>query len=267
MKPQILIFDSGLGGLSIARAVRRALAGADITYAADNAAFPYGNLDDDELVARVSLVMEAMKRKVRPDVVVIACNTASTLALEALRRRFHFPFVGTVPAIKPAAALSDSGIIGVLATPGTVERDYTRALIQTYAHHRDVVLHGCGRLAAIAEAVLRGEEPCSSEISSEIAPAFVERDGKKTDVLVLGCTHYPLIADEIGKAAPWPVQLVDPSEAIARRVAHILDELDLPLFDEPSPGFAFLTNADDSHIHVLEREGFAETEILSIYSA
>lgn len=264
MNPRVLIFDSGLGGLSIARALRKALPGTLLAYAADNAAFPYGNWGDDELVARISLVIGAMKRETRPDVAVIACNTASTLALEELRRRFHFPFVGTVPAIKPAAALSDTGIIGVLATPGTVDRKYTQALVQTYAYHREVVLHGCERLASMAEAVLRGEGACGTEITAEIAPAFVERDGKKTDVLVLGCTHYPLIASEIAAAAPWPVTLIDPSEAIARRVAHVLNELDLPVSADSTPGAAFLTHGDENHIGVLEREGFTEMKILNV---
>ena len=113
--------------------VAEAHAGAHLVYAADDAGFPYGRLSEEELVARVLSVMERLVARFHPDLAVIACNTASTLVLPALRARFAIPFVGTVPAIKPAAALTRSGLVSVLATPGTVARDYTRGLIQTYA--------------------------------------------------------------------------------------------------------------------------------------
>jgi glutamate racemase len=222
--PRILLFDSGMGGLTVAQAVARQLPDATLIYAADNVGFPYGAWEEAALVARIRSVMAQLIGKAEPDVVVVACNTASTIALADLRATFNVPFVGTVPAIKPAAAQTGSGIIGVLATPGTVKREYTRALIDQFAAHCEVVLHGAENLAAMTEAALRGEELNQSALRQEIAPVFVERGGKRTDVVVLGCTHYPLIADAIASVAPWPVTLIDPAPAIARRVADVADE-------------------------------------------
>ncbi len=221
--PSVLVFDSGSGGLTVARAVREAMPGAALVYAADNAAFPYGNWAEAKLVARIVMVMDRLIDAVRPDCVVIACNTASTLALTALREEFRLPFVGTVPAIKPAARMTVSGVIGVLATPATVRREYTQALIHTYAYHCKVLLHGAPRLAELAEAKLRGETVAADAVAAEIAPVFRRRGGKPTDVVVLGCTHYPLLIDEITAAAPWPVTFVDPAPAIARRVVSLME--------------------------------------------
>src|SRR5919205_443666 len=150
--PTILVFDSGLGGLTVFAEVARARPDARFVYAADDAGFPYGRLDEDTLVARVLAVMERLVARHAPDLVVVACNTASTLLLPHLRQRFDMPFVGTVPAIKPAAGLSKSKRVSILGTPGTVARDYTRDLIHTYAGDCRVTLVGAKRLAALAEA-------------------------------------------------------------------------------------------------------------------
>jgi glutamate racemase len=160
-----------------------------------------------------------------PDLVVIACNTASTLALGALRDRFGVPFVGTVPAIKVAAALSRSRMIGVLATPGTARREYTQDLISDFAADCRVVLAASPGLAQLAERKLLGRTPVPSEIEREIKPAFVDYDGKRTDVVVLACTHYPFLLDELAQAAPWPVHFIDPADAIARQAAVVLADL------------------------------------------
>jgi glutamate racemase len=220
--PRILLFDSGMGGLTVASAVRQAEPGATLIYAADNAAFPYGAWDEPQLVKRIVAVIGKLIDETRPDLVVIACNTASTLALTALRERYIVPFVGTVPAIKPAAEQTKSGLIGVLATPGTVNREYTKTLIHTYAFHCKVFLHGARRLAEIAEAKLKGQKVDPEELKHEIAPVFRKRDHKQTDVVVLGCTHYPLLLDEMRAMAPWPVTYIDPAPAIARRVSDLL---------------------------------------------
>jgi glutamate racemase len=222
MSARILLFDSGMGGLTVARAVRAELPDATLLYAADNAAFPYGAWDEPALVERIVRVVGALIERTNPDLVVIACNTASTLALAALRERYTLPFVGTVPAIKPAAAQTKSGIIGVLATPGTAKREYTHALIHTYAYHCKVFLHGAKRLAEIAEAKLKGHRVSEAELREEIAPVFRTRDGKRTDVVVLACTHYPLLTADIEQVAPWPVSYLDPAPAIARRVTDVL---------------------------------------------
>ena len=222
--PRILLFDSGMGGLTVARAVATQSPEAHLVYAADNAGFPYGAWTEAALAARIVGVIGRLIEKTGPHIVVIACNTASTIALAALRETYKVPFVGTVPAIKPAAAQTRSGIIGVLATPGTVSREYTRALIRAHAHHCQVVLHGSRRLAEIAELKLNGHAVDLEQLRHETAPVYLRRDGLSTDVVVLGCTHYPLLVEEIETVAPWRVEYLDPAPAIARRVADVLDE-------------------------------------------
>ena len=221
-RQRVLVFDSGSGGLSVSGAVREQLPGVDLIYAADVAAFPYGKWSEVLLVRRILKVMRELIDATRPDCVVIACNTASTLALDALREEFRVPFVGTVPAIKPAGAQTRSGVIGVLATPGTVKREYTRTLIHTYAYHCKVLLHGAPHLAEIAERKLAGHPVDSKTLLAEIKPVFRSRGGARTDVVVLGCTHYPLLMEELVEVAPWPVTWIDPAPAIARRTASIL---------------------------------------------
>jgi glutamate racemase len=200
VQPRILLFDSGMGGLTVARAVARQLPEAHLVYAADNAAFPYGAWKENALVGRIVKVLGKLIEAVKPDVVVIACNTASTIALAELRAAYKVPFVGTVPAIKPAAAQTKTGVIGVLATPGTVSREYTHSLIHTFAYHCKVVLHGAPRLAEMAERKLKGHGINLDDLREEVAPVFRKREGKATDVVVLGCTHYPLLTEDMH---PW----------------------------------------------------------------
>jgi glutamate racemase len=217
--PRALVFDSGLGGLSVLAEVRRLRPDVEIIYAADDAAFPYGRLSEAALVGRVETVMARLIGETEPDIVIIACSTASTLALPPLRAAYPgLPFVGTVPAIKPAAAASRSRLISVLATRGTVARDYTHALVREHAADCEVTLVGSPALAVIAERVMRDETVDEAEIAREIAPCFVENDGRRTDQIVLACTHFPLIKDRLERLSPWPVGFVDPAPAIARRL-------------------------------------------------
>jgi glutamate racemase len=220
---RLLVFDSGIGGLSVAGEIRRAMPAAEMIYVADDAGFPYGERTDDDLTAHVVELIGALIGLFEPDAVVIACHTASTLVLPPLRDRFPIPFVGTVPAIKPAAERTRSGLISVLATPGTMRRDYTRALIESHASHCAVRLVGSANLAPIAEAFMRGEPVDDAAIRAEIAPAFVEAaDGRRTDTIVLACTHYPFLKADFDRLAPWPVEWIDPAPAIARRAASVV---------------------------------------------
>jgi glutamate racemase len=220
--PTILVFDSGLGGLSVFRELARARPDARFVYAADDAAFPYGALSEEALIARVMAVMEHLIARHAPDAVVIACNTASTLVLAPLRARFSLPFVGTVPAIKPACESSLTRQVSVLATPGTVRRDYTQKLIQDFAGDCQVTLVGSTRLAPLAEAAMRGEGVSDEEIAAEIAPAFMREGRARTDTVVLACTHYPLLLGRLQQVAPWPVRWIDPAPAIARRLSSLI---------------------------------------------
>ncbi|MEJ2624397.1 MAG: glutamate racemase [Pseudolabrys sp.] len=218
----IVIFDSGLGGLTVFREVARARPDARFVYVADDAGFPYGGVAEDALIARVRQVVGAAIAQHAPDLIVVACNTASTLALGDLRAHFSVPFVGTVPAVKPACAQSQSKRIAVLGTEATVAREYTHALIREFAAACVVDLIGSPRLAPFAEAALAGAPVDDADIAAEIAPCFVDKDGSRTDTVVLACTHYPLLLDHFRKLAPWPVTWLDPAPAIARRVADLL---------------------------------------------
>jgi glutamate racemase len=225
MTPKILVFDSGLGGLTVFAPIVKVRPDADFIYCADDAGFPYGALSEAALVARVMAVMETQIDAHTPDMIVIACNTASTLVLPHLRARWpQIPFVGTVPAIKPAAALSRSKMISVLATPGTVARDYTQQLIHDFAGDCVVTLVGSVPLARLAEDFMHGAVVADTDIAREIAPCFKEHGGARTDVVTLACTHYPLLLDAFQRLAPWQVEWIDPAPAIARRVDQLLGE-------------------------------------------
>jgi glutamate racemase len=220
--PAILVFDSGLGGLTVHRTVAAARPDATLVYAADDAFFPYGRHDEDQLIARVVAVMARLLAAYRPDLVVVACNTASTLVLPQLRAAFAVPFVGTVPAIKPACAASVSRRVSVLGTEATVKREYTHTLIRDFAGGCAVTLVGSPRLAELAEADFQGAPVADTDIAHEIAPCFVTAGGARTDTVVLACTHYPLLLSRLERLAPWPVRFVDPAPAIARRVTDLL---------------------------------------------
>ncbi len=222
--PRLLFVDSGLGGLTVLSAARNSVPEADVLYIADDAGFPYGSKSDEALAARLFTVIGAGVRDYEPDCIVLACNTASTIALQTLRQNFPIPIVGTVPAVKPAAALTKSGLVSVLATPATVAREYTRCLIKQFGAEARFTLVGAPTLAALAEAHASGAAVDEDAIAREIAPAFVDRDSTRTDVVVLGCTHYPLLLDKLDAAAPWPVAWLDPAPAIARRIANVLAE-------------------------------------------
>lgn len=222
--PRVLVFDSGLGGLTVYPEVTAVVPDGFFVYVADDAVFPYGRLNEATLVARVLDVMRVAIEAFAPEAVVIACNTAATLVLPSLRTAWpDIAFVGTVPAIKPAASASTSKMISVLATPGTVAREYTRDLIRSFAGDCLVTLVGARRLAGLAEATMRGEAVDHNAIAAEIAPAFVAESRRRTDTVVLACTHYPLLLPVLTALAPWPVHWLDPAPAIARRVAQVLD--------------------------------------------
>jgi glutamate racemase len=252
MRDNILMFDSGLGGLSVFRAVREARPQSDYVYVADDAAFPYGPLNEEVLVARVAQVMARLIERFAPDLVVIPCNTASTIVLPELRDKFAVPFVGIVPAIKPACAASTTRRVSVLATEGTVARGYTRDLVRDFAGDCKVTLVGSKNLAVYAEAELAGQPATDEQILGEISPCFVD-DGQRTDTVVLGCTHYPLVLDRLQKLSPWPVSFVDPAPAIARRVMGLLGAPEC--LDRKGMAYAAFTSGR-TPIAALSRFGF-----------
>lgn len=236
---RVLVFDSGIGGLTVAREIEALLPGAVVDYAADTGFFPYGDKSDDALRTRLPLVASVLTEAARPDVFVIACNTASTLALSEVRAALSIPVVGTVPAIKPAAQASASGVIGLLATPGTIRRAYTDQLIADFASDVEVIKHGSIELVRLAERFASGEAVPDEEVRAAQAPLFEGEAGARMDTVVLACTHFPLLRDQLIATAPRPVAYIDSGEAIARQTARILKAG----AREAAPRRAYITSA------------------------
>jgi glutamate racemase len=259
--PVILAADSGLGGLTIVAEIRKALPQARLAYLCDNAFFPYGTRPDAELLAHFLDVMNRAIDRVRPDLVVTACNTISTICLPQLRAATSIPVVGVVPAVKPAAQQSKRKIIGLLATPATINRPYTDDLIQRYAADCTVLRIGSAELVEMAEARLLGEAIDHARLSRTLAPFFDRPVETQPDVVVLACTHFPLLRAELQAAGPADVAWIDSGTAVARRVVDVLP---------PPRGVGIdmdvaLTSA--SHGLALQRAlaqfGFATVEILA----
>lgn len=221
---RILIFDSGVGGLSVFQAIRQHYPQCSLFYASDNEAFPYGPKSESELIDRVDDVLHRLQQATQADIIVVACNTASTIALPRIRERFSQPVIGVVPAVKPAAQLSQSKIIGLLATPGTVNRAYTKQLIDEFAHDCEVISIGTSELVQFAEDHLRGQTITPEQLIPIVQPLL---DSPKVDTVILACTHFPLLQAELQQALPHITHWVDSGEAIARRVGYWLHEKQL----------------------------------------
>lgn len=230
---RLAVIDSGIGGLSVAREIRRLLPNADMVYVADNGGFPYGGLADEAVVERCARIVAAMEELVAPSAVVVACNTASTIALAELRKRFTIPFIGCVPAIKWAAKETRSGTFGLLATPATVRREYLRELIAQFAQDRTVLTHGSRNLAGLAERRFRGLDVDPALLRAEVDVLLHAPGGEALDTIVLGCTHYTFVLDELRAVSPPHIRWLDPAGAVARRVRAFLSALPPT---EPAPG-------------------------------
>ena len=235
----ILLFDSGVGGLSVLGPVRTALPRAPIVYVADNAGFPYGTRSEAEVAARVPALLGRLAERYDPRLIVIACNTASTIALAAVRAALDLPIVGTVPAIKPTAALTRSGVIGVLGTDATVRQPYVDDLSARFAADRTVLRHGSAALVELAESHLRGEETPDAAYAEALAGLLGQPGGERMDAVVLACTHFPLVEHRLAAIAPRPLTFVHGAEGIARRVGVLTQGQDWPA--EPPPGRAIFT--------------------------
>lgn len=232
----ILFFDSGVGGLSVLAEAQALLPDAPVVYAADNAGFPYGIKSEAEIAARVPALLGRLVERYRPRLVVIACNTASTIALAHVRAALDAPVVGTVPAIKPAAALSTTRVIGVLGTDATVRQPYVDRLTAEFATDCTVVRHGSAELVALAEAKLRGERIAPEAVVATVAPLA---EVGRLDTVVLACTHFPLLRGELQACLPG-ITLVDSGAGIARRIAHLTAGQPF----EPASGIAVFTRTD-----------------------
>lgn len=216
----LLFFDSGVGGLSVLAPTRALLPRANIVYVADSAAYPYGTRSEAEIAARVPALLGRLTERYHPRLVVIACNTASTIALSHVRDALDLPVVGTVPAIKPAAEMSRSRVIGVLGTEATVRQPYVDRLAHQFAGDCTVVRHGSADLVRLAEAKLAGEQVTVEDVRQAVLPLVTAPGAGAMDVMVLACTHFPLLSDELSEAFPH-IRQVDGGAGIARRIAHL----------------------------------------------
>jgi glutamate racemase len=235
----LLIFDSGVGGLSVLAAIRALMPTAPLVYAADSAGYPYGTKRAADIEARVPALLGRLAERFDPELIVIACNTASTIALDSVRAALDLPIVGTVPAIKPAAAVSKSRVIGVLGTEATVRQPYVDRLAEAHAGDCTVLRHGSAALVDLAEAKLRGEDAPAQAYAETLAGLFAQEGGDRLDTIVLACTHFPLVEAELAAAAPRTVAFVDGKEGIARRTAWLTRDIEWP--EEPAEGRAVFT--------------------------
>ncbi len=251
----ILFFDSGVGGLSVLAPTRALLPNAPIIYAADSAGFPYGTKSDAELAVRVPELLARLVERYAPRLAVIACNTASTIALDFARSALDLPIVGTVPAIKPAAKLSTTRVIGVLGTDATVRQSYVDNLAREFASDCTVVRHGSAELVALAEAKLAGEPIDPGDIAAAVRPLA---EIPNLDTIVLACTHFPLLAEELGEALPG-VHFVDGGAGIARRIAWLTRGQPWP--DEALPGIAVFTGPPPTAALADALAGFGLTRV------
>ncbi|MGB7404809.1 MAG: glutamate racemase [Pacificimonas sp.] len=258
----ILIFDSGVGGLSVAAPIMAALPTAPIVYAADNAGFPYGSKSEAEIAARVPALLGRLVERYRPAIAVIACNTASTIALSHVRAALDLPVVGTVPAIKPAAERTKTGVIGVLGTPATVRQHYVDDLEAQFAAGCTVLRHGTADLATAAEAVLRGEEPPSDVFAAAMRGLLDQPEGERMDHVVLACTHFPLVEAQLAEAAGRDLKFLHGGDGIARQTVKRLGKPSWP--DAPRHRFVLTEDTEGaaSLRPALAERGFPGIEFL-----
>ncbi|WP_145201020.1 glutamate racemase [Sphingobium sp. B2] len=244
----ILFFDSGVGGLSILAPARALIPTAPVVYAADSAGFPYGTKSETEIAARVPALLGRLVERYRPRLAVIACNTASTIALSHVRAALDIPVVGTVPAIKPAALASKTRVFGVLGTDATVRQPYVDRLAAEHGADCIMLRHGCAALVQLAEAKLRGEPLDPAIARAALAGLTDQPGGDRMDTVALACTHFPLVEEELAVAASRPLTFVHGGEGIARRIAFLTQGQPWP--DAPANGIAVFTRVDD-HVRAL----------------
>lgn len=259
----ILFFDSGVGGLSILAPARALIPTAPVIYAADSAGFPYGTKSEAEIAARVPALLGRLVERYRPRLAVIACNTASTIALQHVRAALDIPVVGTVPAIKPAALASKSRVFGVLGTAATVRQPYVDRLAAEHGADCIMLRHGSAALVELAEAKLRGEPLDPAIARTALAGLTEQPGGDRMDVVALACTHFPLVEAELAAAAPRPLSFVHGGDGIARRIAFLTQGQLWP--DTPPPGIAVFTRVDDkvrALVPALARYGLSRLEQL-----
>lgn len=236
----ILLFDSGVGGLTVLAALRAVLPQAPVIYVADNAGLPYGDKTEAQIAARVAGLLGRLTERLHPRLVCIACNTASTIALGMVREVLEVPVVGTVPAIKPAAGMSRTGVIGLLGTEATIRQGYVDRLEREFASGKRLLRHGAPELVAAAERKMRGEAVDPAIFTRAADGLRRQPGGEAIDTVVLACTHFPLHTAELRAAFGPDVALIDGAAGIARRIAHLTGSQP---FQRIHPDYALFTQA------------------------
>lgn len=256
----ILMFDSGVGGLTVLDALRKVLPDAPVIYVADNAGLPYGTKTEAQIAARVSGLLGRMTERLKPRLVCIACNTASTIALSAVREVLEVPIVGTVPAIKPAAAMTQTGVIGLLGTQATIRQAYVDRLEQEFARDKVLLRHGAPELVAAAEARLRGQPVDPAVIARAVDGLRAQPRGAEIDTVVLACTHFPLLVAELAAAFGPGVRFVDGAAGIAQRIAALTRG---QAFARTAPDLALFTSGKeiDALLPALNARGLTQTAV------
>ena len=238
----ILLFDSGVGGLTVLAELRKLLPGAPVIYAADTAGLPYGEKSEAEIAARVAGLLGRMAERYSPRLITIACNTASTIALGMVRDVLHVPIVGTAPPIKPAGALPGTAPIGLLGTSATIRQRYVDQLEAEFASDKRLIRHAAPDLVEAAEAVLRGEAPDAAVFARAADGLRSQPGGEEIDTVVLACTHFPLVQAQIGAALGDNVRFVHGAQGIARRIEHLTQGQE---FVRDVPDFGLFTGEPD----------------------
>jgi glutamate racemase len=230
-KNRIAVFDSGVGGLSVLRELQNLMPKFEYSFCFDNAFYPYGTKNDEELIQRLTTLLPVFVENCEAKILVIACNTASTIALEQIRQKVHIPVVGVVPAIKPAAKISKTKVIGLLATEGTIRRKYTDDLIQEFASDCEIIKIGSRKLVECAEAKIRGETLSLPEIASELSPFF---EKENLDSIVLACTHFDHLREEFEQiAGERKIHWISSASAVALRTKTLAEDLDMQTLARP----------------------------------
>ncbi|MGQ0286527.1 glutamate racemase [Pasteurellaceae bacterium 22721_9_1] len=262
-QPTILFFDSGVGGFSVYKETKQLLPDCHYLYCFDNAFFPYSEKTEQNIIERTLAICQNINQDFPLDLIVIACNTASTVVLPVLRQHFSIPIVGTVPAIKPAAETSENKHIGLLATKGTVKRQYVADLIQQYAADCQVEKIGSTKLVEIAEQKLRGEAVDLVALKQELEPWSQITN---LDAVVLGCTHFPLIKEEIAWCLPQVKSFIDSGKAIAKRVQFLLQGIEVQSkISQKNVIFCTQSFPEQQHFQqVLDFWGFEELLLLNL---
>jgi len=240
----ILLFDSGVGGLTVLREMRALLPDAPVIYVADNAGMPYGSKTEAQVAARVAGLLGRLTERYRPRLVCIACNTASTIALGMVREVLEVPIVGTVPAIKPAAFATRSGVIGLLGTEATIRQGYVDRLEREFASDKVLLRLAAPELVGAAEDQLRGSE-ADTAIFTRVAQALRAMPrGEEIDTVVLACTHFPLLESQLAEAFSAGVQFIHGAQGIAQRIAHLTEG---QRFERAVPDRALFTRDDPAN--------------------